>query len=69
MNKLEKLNKLHNAFYLYLNEWEKLDKFKLNWWFKYPLFPVGFILTELNLRKKHALTTSYKKYLDKIKIK
>lgn len=69
MSKQKDLQVLTEEFYLYVSEWKKLDKFRLNWWFKYPLFPIGFILQEINLRKKHTLTTAYAEILDKYKIK
>lgn len=53
-----------NNFQKYVDDWNKLDKFRLNWWLKYPLYLlIGFPLEIRNLNKKHKLTEEYNKQL------
>lgn len=60
---------MHNKEFIikfkrYLTEWQELDKFRLNWWLKYPLYiPIGFYLEMRNLNKKSRLTKNYSNYL------
>ena len=61
-------NDFLERFEQYLNEWKELDKFRLNWWLKYPLYlPFGFYLEMKNLNKKSRLTKNYSIYLDTLK--
>lgn len=54
----------------YIDEWNELDSFRLNWWLKYPLYlPLGFFLEMRNLNKKGRLTKDYGKYLDTLSAK
>lgn len=58
-------NNLLQKFVEYVNEWNKLDSFRLNWLLKYPLYlPIGFWLEMRNLSKKCKLTSDYSKYLE-----
>ena len=58
-------NDFLQKFEKYLNEWKRLDSFRLNWWLNYPLYlPIGFWLEMKNLNAKHKLTTEYSKYLE-----
>ena len=58
-------NNFLEKFEKYLNDWKELDKFRLNWWLKYPLYlPFGFWLEMKNLNKKSKLTKDYSNYLD-----
>lgn len=60
-------NDFINRFEKYLIDWKHLDRFRLNWWLRYPLYlPFGFFLEMRNLNAKHRLTTEYGKYLDQL---
>jgi hypothetical protein len=58
-------NNFLEKFEQYVNDWNELDKFRLNWWLKYPFYiPIGFYLEMKNLNKKSRLTKNYSNYLN-----
>lgn len=57
-------------FYEYLDAWNRLDAFRLNWWLRYPLWlPFGFFLEMRNLNAKGKLTKEYGEYLETLENK
>ncbi len=61
---LTKTEEFKNTFFKYIADWNELNRFKLNWWLKYPLYLlIGFPLELRNLNKMHKLTDGYNKKL------